>query len=64
MSKRKDCKSDVFAAIHETATDLHDAGAISVEAMREFDVMCLTPPIDEAAGQALTDSADLVRDQR
>jgi putative transcriptional regulator len=35
--------SDAFAANHETATGLHDAGVINKQAMQEFDVSCLTP---------------------
>ena len=27
----------------ESANDLHDAGAISTETLREFDALCLTP---------------------
>jgi putative transcriptional regulator len=30
-------------AIHETAKDLHKAGVMSEQAMREFDAMCLPP---------------------
>ena len=29
--------------IHETAKDLHDAGVMSEQTMREFDAMCLPP---------------------
>ena len=32
--------------IHETAKDLHDAGVMSNQTMREFDAMCL-PPIKQ-----------------
>lgn len=35
--------SEVLAAVHETALDMADAGAVSKRTMREFDEMCLTP---------------------
>ncbi|STZ76864.1 Helix-turn-helix family protein [Bergeriella denitrificans] len=35
-------KSEVFAAIHETMQDLHEAGAINAATMRQFDKSCLT----------------------
>jgi len=36
-------KSDVKAAIHETASDLYEAGMIDKKTMRRFDEACLTP---------------------
>ena len=36
-------KSDAFAAIHETATGLHETGVIDKQTMQEFDASCLTP---------------------
>ena len=35
--------SDALAAIHETASDLQDAGLLDRQSMREFDKLCLTP---------------------
>ncbi|KGR39593.1 DNA-binding protein [Xanthomonas vasicola] len=32
-----------MASIHETVADLHRAGVVKVETMREFDEMCLAP---------------------
>jgi putative transcriptional regulator len=32
-----------MASIHETAEDLHAAGAMDKRTMREFDELCLTP---------------------
>jgi putative transcriptional regulator len=32
-----------MASIHETAEDLHAAGAMDKRTMREFDEICLTP---------------------
>jgi len=35
--------SDALAAIHETASDLHDAGIMAKRTLRQFDELCLTP---------------------
>src|SRR5205807_8676735 len=43
MVKNKTYKSDAFAAIHETASDLYEAGMIDKQTMRHFDESCLTP---------------------
>ncbi|MBF0175553.1 MAG: DNA-binding transcriptional regulator [Magnetococcales bacterium] len=43
MTKTKTYKSDAFAAIHETATGMCDAGVIDMQTMRCFDRSCLTP---------------------
>ena len=39
----KTYKSDAFAAIHETASDLSEAGLIDKKTLKKFDKMCLTP---------------------
>ena len=36
-------RSDALAAIHETASDLHDAGVMDKRTLRSFDELCLTP---------------------
>lgn len=41
----KSFKSDALAAIHETASDLSDAGLMDKRTMREFDKLCLTPVV-------------------
>ena len=41
MSKKY--RSDALGAIHETASDLHDAGVMDKRTLREFDELCLTP---------------------
>ena len=41
--KGKLYKSDAFAAIHETAIGMYDAGIIDKKTMRSFDRSCLTP---------------------
>ena len=51
----KTYRSDILAAVHETAEDLHDAGVMEKRTLRRFDEMCLTPvqPMDAAAIRAL-----------
>jgi putative transcriptional regulator len=41
MSKKKQYKSEAFAAIHETMDALHQIGAIDKKTMRDFDTACL-----------------------
>ena len=44
MSKsRTSYRSDALAAVHEAASDLHDAGVMDKRTMRKFDKLCLTP---------------------
>ena len=43
MKKAKTYKSEAFAAIHETAVGMYDAGVIDKRTMRSFDHSCLTP---------------------
>jgi putative transcriptional regulator len=38
----KTYRSDALAAIHETASDLHDAGIMDKRTLRGFDELCLT----------------------
>lgn len=40
---RRTYRSDALAAIHETASDLHDAEVMDKWTMRRFDELCLTP---------------------
>jgi putative transcriptional regulator len=44
-------KSDALAAIHETISDLHDAGVASKQTLRKFDDLCLTPIHKLSAGE-------------
>ncbi len=39
----KQYRSKVMASIHETAEDLHSAGVMDKQTLREFDALCLTP---------------------
>ena len=43
MTKTKSYKSDIKAAIHQTASGLYEAGLIGKQTMRRFDESCLTP---------------------
>ena len=36
-------KSGILSAVHDSITDLHDAGVVGVETMREFDELCIEP---------------------
>lgn len=56
-------KSKIMAAIHETVGDLHKAQVMSAQALRRFDVLCLTPvqerleapkPLDEIRSGTLS----------
>ncbi|MEX1036800.1 MAG: DNA-binding transcriptional regulator [Sneathiella sp.] len=52
---KKTYRSEALGAIHETASDLHDAGIMSKRTLRKFDDMCLTPvtPLSPKEIQAL-----------
>lgn len=39
----KTYKSDMLATLHETVSDLHEAGLVDKRTMRRFDESCLTP---------------------
>jgi putative transcriptional regulator len=43
MKQSKPYKSGAFAAIHETAVGMNEAGIIDKQTMRSFDESCLTP---------------------
>ena len=43
MKKARTYKSDALAAIHQTVSDMYEAGAVSKQTMRGFDESCLTP---------------------
>jgi len=51
MKKPKTYKSDIKAAIHETASGLYEAGMIDKQTMRRFDESCLTPVRDFTADE-------------
>ena len=52
-------KSEMLAAIHETALGLHEADVLDKMTMRMFDEMCLTPVgfIAADSGLQLSESA-------
>lgn len=43
MKTNKNAKSRILEAVHETASDLHNAGFIDMRRMRDFDALCLAP---------------------
>jgi len=43
MNTSKTYKSEIFEVVHETVTDMFDAGVIDKKTMRKFDRACLTP---------------------
>lgn len=43
MNKARTYKSDAFAAIHQTISDMYEVGAVSKQTMHRFDESCLTP---------------------
>lgn len=43
MRTNKKAKSRILEAVHETASDLHNAGFIDMRRMRDFDALCLEP---------------------
>ena len=40
---KKTYRSDALGAVHETASDLHEAGLLDKRTLRKFDELCLTP---------------------
>ncbi|MBS1716418.1 MAG: DNA-binding transcriptional regulator [Armatimonadetes bacterium] len=47
----KTYKTGALAAIHETASDLHEAGLVSKRTMHRFDELCLTPVEELSASE-------------
>ena len=43
MTSKTAVKSRILATVHETASDLHNAGFIDLRRMREYDALCLAP---------------------
>ena len=39
----KTYRSEALGAIHEAASDLHEAGVMDKQTLRRFDALCLTP---------------------
>jgi len=42
-SRGRKYRSNLLAAVHQTAEGLHAAGVMDKRTMRKFDVLCLTP---------------------
>jgi putative transcriptional regulator len=47
----KTYRSNALGAVHETASDLHEAGVLGKRTLRKFDSMCLTPVRRMKAGE-------------
>jgi putative transcriptional regulator len=43
--------SSILATVHESTSGLHSIGAVSLETMREFDALCLSPVVELAPEQ-------------
>ena len=43
MTSKTKFKSRILAAIHESATDLHQLGFIDKRKMKKFDALCIAP---------------------
>jgi putative transcriptional regulator len=39
---KKNYRSEALAAVHETASDLHESGVMAKRTLRKFDALCLT----------------------
>jgi putative transcriptional regulator len=54
-------KSDLFEAVHSSASDLLSIGAISKQTMREYDELCIQPPRELSASniKALRESLSM-----
>ena len=50
-STKRTYASDALAAIHETATELHEAALMDARTMHRFDALCLTPVDDFSPDQ-------------
>ena len=52
---KKTYRSEALGAVHEAASDLHDAGLLDKRTLRKFDELCLTPvhPMQPAEIRAL-----------
>lgn len=42
MKKRRQAKTKILNDVHQMASDLHDAGIITLAKMHEFDALCLS----------------------
>jgi putative transcriptional regulator len=43
MVRKVKAKSDILAAVHETANDLHELGFIDKRKMHKYNLLCLQP---------------------
>jgi putative transcriptional regulator len=61
MATKPKIKSPIFAAVHETASDLHRLGFIDMRKMRKYDALCLdaVPDYDSDKIRALREHLQL-----
>ncbi len=61
MTTKTKAKSQIFEAVHETASDLHRLGFIDKRKMNKFDALCLNPIPEYDSGKirALRDHLQL-----
>jgi len=52
-------RSEALSAIHEAASNLHDAGVLNKDTLRHFDERCLTPAGRKRVGQDSSDKTAL-----
>lgn len=43
MTAKRKAASRILESVHETASDLHDAGLIDLRRMKKYDALCLAP---------------------
>ncbi|MBP7337356.1 DNA-binding transcriptional regulator [Niveispirillum sp.] len=53
MAKKREYKSDAFAAIHSAVAGMHRAGTIDKTTLRQFDETCLVSPPALAPGDII-----------
>jgi len=61
MTTKTKARSQIFEAVHDTASDLHRLGFIDKRKMRQFDALCLdpVPKYDSEQIRALRDHLQL-----
>ena len=47
-AEAKKAATPLLAAMHDTATDLHEAGFMDLKALSEYDMLCLADEVCEA----------------
>ena len=50
-AKTGTAQSAILKSVHQSIGGLHNAGAVSLETLREFDALCLSPVVEPALEQ-------------